>query len=588
MNLKNALLPLQLLSILILTGYLFIYNNQSFLDIKFIVALILLLSYITYRSLQKPFLLKHSLLPILVGSFLLYSFQGLGLKDSALTYKTYNYPNITTSFSFNTPSTIDEICYYPLINKDIKFKIEKKENNKWNEFYNYNENFPLSFQWNCKKITPTVAQKLKMTTTKGQMMLAEIRFRHKGKDINFTSEYKELNDEPHIAVSKSYYNGMFFDEIYHGRTAYEIMRDIYPVYETTHPYLGKLLIIPGIKLFGMTPFGWRFMNVVFGAIFIIIAYFFPLQLFRKPLYGFIGAFLMTFSFMHFTESRMAMIDTFGVLFVFISYLFLYRFIIKQKLSWLLLSGLFFGLASAVKWSAVFASFGFILIAIYLLMTKYPLEKRFSGYKLLLYGLLSYGLVAIITYTLTFYDIYLHTGSFQSIIDYQVNMYNYHSNLVATHPYSSPWWSWPFDVKPMCASRQIADGQFSSVTIFGNPAIFWMGVVAIFYLAYKAIKKSSLEATFILLAFIGLYTPYIFVGRLMFIYHYYYAVPFVMLAIVYGAKDFLTYYPKYSIILWIYLAVVAGLFLEFYPVLSGYEVPKTYIDNFLIWFPGWWL
>ena len=75
---------------------------------------------------------------------------------------------------------------------------------------------------------------------------------------------------------------------------------------------------------------------------------------------------------------------------------------------------------------------------------------------------------------------------------------------------------------------------------------------------------------------------------MFIYHYYYAVPFLILAIVYGAKDFLEYYPKYSIVLWVYLTIVAGLFLLFYPVLSGYEVPKTYVDNVLLWLNSWWL
>ena len=524
------------------------------------------------------------LLILLTLSYLFFAFYNLGSLHSPKTYFTLNYKGDNASFQFQEDSLIDEICYYPFIDKLSHFTITSNTTS----IYKHDSPFPFSFQWNCNEINSTKVNNLKLTLTSGQIMLAEMRFRNHGQDINYTTDRKKLNDESHIVVSKSYYDGMIFDEIYHGRTAYEIIKGVYPVYENTHPYLGKLLIIPGIKLFDMTPFGWRFMNVIFGAIFIIVAYFFSLQLFRKPFYGVIGAFLMTYSFMHFTESRMAMIDTFGVLFVFISYLFLHRFIVKQKLSWLLLSGLFFGLASAVKWSAVFASFGFILIALYLLITKYPLEKRFSGYRLILYGLLSYGLVAVVTYALTFYDIYLHTGSFQSIIDYQINMYNYHSNLIASHPYSSPWWSWPFDVKPMCAKRDIIDGQFSSVTIFGNPAIFWMGVVAIVYLVYRAIQKKSLEATFILLAFIGLYTPYIFVGRLMFIYHYYYAVPFVILAIVYGAKDFLTYYPKYSILLWIYLAVVAGLFLAFYPVLSGYEVPKTYVDNFLVWFPGWWL
>ena len=44
---------------------------------------------------------------------------------------------------------------------------------------------------------------------------------------------------------------MYFDEIYHGRTGYEQLHKM-PVYETTHPPLGKDLIMVGIALFGMT------------------------------------------------------------------------------------------------------------------------------------------------------------------------------------------------------------------------------------------------------------------------------------------------------------------------------------------------
>ncbi len=419
-------------------------------------------------------------------------------------------------------------------------------------------------------------------------MLGELRLRYKNSNLFYVTKQKKLNDELDIEVTKSYYNNMVFDEIYHARTAYEIMRDIYPVYENTHPYLGKLLIMQGIKIFGMNPFGWRFVNVIFGALFILVAYYFSLKLFQRRLYAFVASFLMTYSFMHFTWSRLGLIDTFGVLFVFTSYWFFYLFIKKQKLSWLLLSGIFFGLASAVKWSAVFASLGFVAIALYLLATNYPLKKQFAGYRLILYGILSYALLAGVVYTLTFYDIYLKTGSLQSIWDYQVNMLAYHSKLVATHPYSSAWWSWPLDIKPMCAYRNIEGSRFSSITMFGNPAIFWVGIVAMLYLFYIFIRRRTLEGTLILFAFVGLYLPYAFVGRVMFIYHYYYALPFLILAIVYAIRDFLSFYPKQSILLWIYLAIVAGLFLAFYPVLSGYEVAKSYVDNWLIWLPTWWL
>ena len=588
MKTDSLLIKIQFLTILPTIFFLSIYNKDaSILTTFLLIALLLILGLNVKNYWNKKPIINYPTLLLLLLSYFLFAFNLLGSSKTPITYNVFNKQNPIASMQLNKTENIDEVCYYFGINKNVKFYLEYKNHNKWTKFYSHKENFPFSFQWSCNEINTTKIEKVQLIVTKGQMMLSELRFRKDGRDVNFTSNKSKIYDEREIEVKTDYYNGMFFDEIYHGRTAYEIMRDI-PVYENTHPYLGKILIIPGIKLFGMTPFGWRFTNVIFGALFIVVAYFLGLQLFKKQIYGFITSFLMTYSFMHLTEARMALIDTFGVLFVFSSYLFLYYFIIKQKLRWLLLSGLFFGLASAVKWSAVFAALGFMLIALYLLISKYPMKKKFSGYKLILYGLLSYGFLALTVYTLTFYDIYLKTGSFQSIIEYQVNMYNYHSNITSSHPYSSEWWSWPFDVKPMCATREITNGQFSSVTIFGNPAIFWLGVVSILYLVYVLIRKRTMEASFILLAFIGLYLPYMFIGRYMFIYHYYYAVPFLILAIVYGIKDFLSYYPKYSILVWIYLSLVAGLFLAFYPVISGYEVAKSYVDNYLIWFPGWWL
>ena len=526
------------------------------------------------------------LLTLLIFSYFSYAFHLLGSQTIPRAYQVYNYKGTNTTIEFKEASKVDNICYYTGINKNAQLSFEQEEKNSWKKLFTTTKNV-ASFQWICHDVNVTT-QKIRFKLLEGQVMLNELRFSYKNSDINFTTSKKRLNDETNIKVSKSYYDNMVFDEIYHARTAYEIMRDIYPIYENTHPYLGKLIIMQGIKIFGMNPFGWRFSSVVFGALFILMAYYFALKLFRRRLYALVSAFLVTFSFMHLTWSRLGLIDTFGVLFVFVSYYFFYVFIKKQKLSWLLLSGVFFGLASAVKWSAVFASLGFVAMALYLLITHYPLKEKFQGYKLILYGLLSYAIVASTVYTLTFYDIYLKTGSLKAIWDYQVNMLAYHSHLVSSHPYSSAWWSWPFDIKPMCAYRNIEGTTFSSITMFGNPAIFWLGVVAMLYLVYIFIKRRTLEGTLILFAFMALYLPYAFVGRVMFLYHYYYAVPFLILAIVYGIRDFLSFYPKQSILLWIYLAIVAGLFLAFYPVLSGYEVPKSYVDNYLLWLPTWWL
>jgi dolichyl-phosphate-mannose--protein O-mannosyl transferase len=338
----------------------------------------------------------------------------------------------------------------------------------------------------------------------------------------------------------------------------------------------------------MTPFGWRVTNVLFGILLIVIIYYFALRLFRDRFFALSGAFMITFSFMHFTQSRIGLIDTFGVTLLLVSYYLFYRFIIKQRVSYLLLSGIFFGLASAVKWSALFGSLGFLAIAIYLILSKYPFKREFAGYRLILYGLSSHIILASVVYVATFFDLYMQSDGFQKIIDYQINMYNYHSMLQATHAYSSAWWSWILDIKPMCYYREMSGEAFSSITVFGNPALFWMGTISILYLIFVAIRRVSIEAIFILFAFLGVYLPYIFIGRVMFIYHFYYAVPFMFLAILYMWRDLINYSSRFYRFFLIFLAIVAGLFLLFYPVLSGYEVTKSYVNSYLVWFSGWWL
>ena len=584
MNSNRLQLSMHMLTILPIVVFLFIYaEGMSYTIVAILLLGILFIN--CYRYIKNTSLFEYPILALLITSFFLYAFYGLGTTQTPQTFKILKENSSVTLFEFSEAVDIDKVCYYVGIDKNVNFTLEAMQKEHWNKFYTYEKSYPYSFRWKCVKYTLN-ADKILLRITKNQMMLNEIRFLSHEKIIPFKTQTKYLNDESEMKIDTSYYTGMFFDEIYFGRTAYEIMHNM-DIYENTHPYLGKLLIIPGIKIFGMTPFGWRFMNVLFAGLLIFMAYYFALHLFKERVYAFNTAFLTTYSFMHLAQARIGLIDTFGVLFVFISYFYLYRFIIKQQLSRLLISGVFYGLAAAVKWSAVFSAIGFMLIAVYLLLTKYPLQKRFSGVKLLLYGLLSYGVVAFGVYALSFIDIYAKTGSLQSVINYNTNMYHYHSTLQATHPYSSSWWSWPLDLKPMGYYKDIKDGVLSSINAFGNPAIFWMGIVAILYLVFVMFKNRTLEAAFILLAFLGLYLPYIFIGRLMFIYHFYYAVPFLILAIVYMLKDTIQKFSFVEKYYGVYLLLVAGLFLVFYPVLSGYPIDNTYVSQWLKWFSTWW-
>ena len=76
--------------------------------------------------------------------------------------------------------------------------------------------------------------------------------------------YPALFDESDLYPERySFRNSMYFDEIYHARTAYEFLHGL-PTYENTHPPLGKIFIALGVAIFGMNPFGWRIMGTLFG------------------------------------------------------------------------------------------------------------------------------------------------------------------------------------------------------------------------------------------------------------------------------------------------------------------------------------
>ena len=584
MNSKQLLTLQTITTIPLLVFILFYGHSVSALYLSIPIILTLFLGYNFFKFIKKESIIKPPLLLILVISFLFYAFIQLGSKEAPQTFEKIdiNTNSKQIVFDFKKEQQVDKFCYYIGIDKNIKFRLGYFKNSNWKRFYKYDKNFPFSFRWNCEKVNIKTS-KIGILVSKGEATFGEIRFMDKNRSITFTTkELKRLNDETNIKIDTTYYGGMFFDEIYFARTAYEILHNL-KIYETTHPFLGKALISQGIKLFGMTPYGWRFINVLFGALMIVIIYYLALLIFKNSLYAISSSIVMSYSFMHLTQARISIIDTFGVSFVMLSYYFLYRFIVKEKLSWLFISGIFFGLASAIKWSAVFASIGFIFIAFYLLISKYPLKKSFAGYRLIVYGILSYIIIGIGVYYLTFY-IYMEDNSFSSIIKYQIDMYKYHSALQATHPYSSQWWSWIIDYRPMCYYREIVGDRFNSITVFGNPAIFWTGILALLYLTYSAIRTKKLESAFILSAFLGLYLPYIFVGRLMFIYHFYYAVPFLILSIIYMFKELI----DKEKILYLYLIIVVALFLIYFPVLSGTEIAKWYVDNYLVWFKGWWL
>lgn len=412
-----------------------------------------------------------------------------------------------------------------------------------------------------------------------------------------------IDEQGAFEYAPSFRTGFYFDEIYHARSAWEALHQIEP-YETTHPPLGKLLISSGIAIFGMNGFGWRIVGALFGVALVPLMYLLGLKLFRERFYAFCAAFLMMADFMRFAQSRVAVIDVYGVFFILVMYYFILDLFAEEGETAprsvntsILLAGAAFGVGAACKWIALYAGGGMGLLV--LVKTALELKRRSfppgrgSAAFLLRRGavcLVAFAVIPAAIYLLAYIPFLQLPGPGHELADVfrlQKHMYSYHSLLKSTHPFSSPWWSWLLDLRPMWmySGAGLPPGTASTIASFGNPAIWWLAAPAIIATAFLAIKDRQAQLGVVLLAFSFQFLPWIGVNRLVFIYHFFSAVPFVILSIVAVIKGLERRFPDIRPGVHLYLVVTGGLFIQFYPALSGMQVSEGYIAS-LRWLPTW--
>lgn len=126
----------------------------------------------------------------------------------------------------------------------------------------------------------------------------------------------------------------YFDEIYFARAAEEYLTHR-RIYENTHPPLTKLLITLSTMLFGGMPkgdtsWGWRFGDVVFGAIAVVVLYVFAKRVTRSTVFSAIAAVLLILDGMHFVQSRIATPEGFVVVFSVSAVYLFYRYWISAQ------------------------------------------------------------------------------------------------------------------------------------------------------------------------------------------------------------------------------------------------------------------
>ncbi|GAA3372404.1 phospholipid carrier-dependent glycosyltransferase [Streptomyces sannanensis] len=160
-----------------------------------------------------------------------------------------------------------------------------------------------------------------------------------------------------------------------------------------HPPVGKWVIGLGEKLFGFTPFGWRFMVAVLGTLSVLMLCRIGRRMFRSTFLGCLAGALLAVDGLHFVMSRTALLDQVLSFFVVAAFgcLLIDRDRARARLAaalpvsdegallpdatvaetlrlglrpWRLAAGVSLGLACATKWNGLYilAAFGLLTVA----------------------------------------------------------------------------------------------------------------------------------------------------------------------------------------------------------------------------------
>lgn len=401
-----------------------------------------------------------------------------------------------------------------------------------------------------------------------------------------------------------------FDEVHFGKFisgyfTHEYFFDI-------HPPLGKLMISGMGWLTGFRP-GFSFENIgqgfpdkaylwlrllptLAGALLPIVIFFLIRHLKVSGLAAFAGAMLVVFENALLVQSRFILIDSFLLLFGFLSLLFYLKHqdsysnyqLRITKYCFLFLAGLFGALAASVKWTGI--TFLTLIIIIELSQIfKQVIKNRTPDNTKTNIGKLNFKILVlalVIMPIAVYFSIFaLHfsllnksgpgdafmtpefrktlVGSsdysnpaiqplniFEKFKELNLQMYKSNATLTATHPYSSRWYTWPFLIRPIyywnkagATLNQEPQTANSRIYLLGNPVVWWAATIAIIYAlfvlaqgAWLWFRKKQIFYDHALALLAGGYflnfLPFIGIKRAMFLYHYFSALIFSIIALVY--------------------------------------------------------
>lgn len=423
-----------------------------------------------------------------------------------------------------------------------------------------------------------------------------------------------------------------FDEVHSGKLAIAYLTGNY-VFDI-HPPLGKLLISLSTYILGFQPglefeviggqytdasyIALRLIPNLFGALLPLCIFFFVHSLNGSKIAAFFAGITIVFENAILVHSHFILLDSMLLFFGFmgISLFFWYRNHSK-KLIHLFAAGIFLALSVSTKYTGLSFLALVWLVSIIdirrMLAAKVGLSKviLLRGIMLFLIPFFIYMFIFAIHFSLIQKsgpgDAYMspaftktlqgsaveHDDSikplnfFGKFVELNARMFTSSAALTATHPYSSKFYTWPIMARPIYYwVNENSPGVFSRIYLIGNPFIWWIAFVSMVAAAFFW-NPSSFEKILILYTgwFLA-FSPFFFVKRAAFLYHYFTSLIFSIVIMSLFFFDSFDNFKKYRLFLLLFLIGLFILgFIFFMPLTYGFPLNSDQF-NLRLWLKGW--
>jgi len=202
------------------------------------------------------------------------------------------------------------------------------------------------------------------------------------------------------------------------------------------------------------------------------------------------------------------------------------------------------------------------------------------------------------------DTYVVQGkSWPALWELQKQMYWYHHNLNATHPYASKWWTWPLELRPVSYYFQtftppgVNPSVVGEVIALPNPFVWLMGLITVPFAGWYAWRERHKGMALLVVAYLFQWLPWALSPRIDFEYNFYPNLAIICLcgAYVLGTWWMPAVNPTKEkdgqlastvrgnrMLIGAYLAICLWGFVYFFPIYTSMHIP------YAAWIARMWL